>query len=50
MCIRDRLDDALTQVCLYHVNAVLLQIRIHLALLGAVSYTHLDVYKRQAMW
>ncbi|CUQ63853.1 Uncharacterised protein [Segatella copri] len=32
--LTQKLDDALTQVCLYHVNAVLLQIRIHLALLG----------------
>ena len=28
------LDDALTQVGLYHIDSVLLQIRIHLALLG----------------
>ena len=32
--LMQELDDALTQVGLYHVNAVLLQIRIHLALLG----------------
>ena len=32
--LMQELDDALTQVGLHHVNAVLLQIRIHLALLG----------------
>ena len=32
--LTQKLDDTLTQVGLHHVNAVLLQIRIHLALLG----------------
>ena len=32
--LMQELDDALTQVGLHHVNAVQLQIRIHLALLG----------------
>ena len=50
MCIRDRpyLETALPAMFLqYGVASAVARYRKYMIVLGPVSYTHLDVYKRQ---
>ena len=60
MCIRDRVDDGMMAVLcpagtssidfVYQADGLALSRTVTLAALPAVSYTHLDVYKRQSSW
>ena len=54
MCIRDRrskgrLTEADVKAALREVKMALLEADVHFKVVKPVSYTHLDVYKRQEL-
>ena len=52
MCIRDRCSavSSCPIICVAQSCATPMRIMSFSARVAAVSYTHLDVYKRQAVW